>query len=248
MPHEGNLLQAAVVFLLAAVLTVPLAKRLQLGAVLGYLFAGVIIGPSVLGLIGKAVTAPFALIAHAFGGAADDFKQVDFALGSALLDESTRSRLQLVAQAMARRPDLRLTLEAQSELERERSAYQQAQLQQRLLEEKRRQLARDGQPADAVATPSAAESEDLLRAVYRRADMPKPRNLIGLAKELPAAEMEKLLLATIAVDADRMRELALARASVVRDELVRLASSTSASTCWPRLRQAPISSSCGVPR
>ncbi|MDB6051867.1 MAG: Glutathione-regulated potassium-efflux system protein KefB [Pseudomonas sp.] len=53
MPHEANLLQAAVVFLLAAVLTVPLAKRLQLGAVLGYLFAGVIIGPSVLGLIGN---------------------------------------------------------------------------------------------------------------------------------------------------------------------------------------------------
>lgn len=53
MPHEGNLLQAAVVFLLAAVLTVPLAKHLKLGAVLGYLFAGVIIGPSVLGLIGN---------------------------------------------------------------------------------------------------------------------------------------------------------------------------------------------------
>lgn len=53
MPHEGNLLQVAVVFLFAAVLTVPLAKRLQLGAVLGYLFAGVIIGPSVLGLIGN---------------------------------------------------------------------------------------------------------------------------------------------------------------------------------------------------
>ena len=51
MPHEGSLLQAAVVFLLAAVLTVPLAKRLQLGAVLGYLFAGVIIGPSVLGFV-----------------------------------------------------------------------------------------------------------------------------------------------------------------------------------------------------
>ncbi len=51
MPHEGNPLQTAVVFLMAAVLIVPLAKRLQLGAVLGYLFAGVIIGPSVLGLI-----------------------------------------------------------------------------------------------------------------------------------------------------------------------------------------------------
>jgi glutathione-regulated potassium-efflux system protein KefB len=53
MPHEGNLLEAAVVFLLAAVLIVPLAKRLQLGAVIGYLIAGVIIGPSVLGLIGN---------------------------------------------------------------------------------------------------------------------------------------------------------------------------------------------------
>ncbi|AZC17870.1 MULTISPECIES: monovalent cation:proton antiporter-2 (CPA2) family protein [unclassified Pseudomonas] len=53
MPHEGNLLQAAVVFLCAAVVTVPLAKRLQLGAVLGYLLAGVLIGPSVLGLIGN---------------------------------------------------------------------------------------------------------------------------------------------------------------------------------------------------
>ncbi|WP_025128066.1 monovalent cation:proton antiporter-2 (CPA2) family protein [Pseudomonas sp. PH1b] len=53
MPHEGNLLQAAVVFLCAAVLIVPLAKRLQLGAVLGYLLAGVLIGPSVLGLIGN---------------------------------------------------------------------------------------------------------------------------------------------------------------------------------------------------
>ena len=37
MPHEGSLLQTAVIFLVAAVITVPLAKRLQLGAVLGYL-------------------------------------------------------------------------------------------------------------------------------------------------------------------------------------------------------------------
>lgn len=53
MPEQGNMLQVAVVFLLAAVITVPLAKRLQLGAVLGYLLAGVIIGPSLLGLIGN---------------------------------------------------------------------------------------------------------------------------------------------------------------------------------------------------
>lgn len=51
MGEESSILQVAVIFLLAAVLAVPLAKKLQLGAVLGYLLAGVVIGPSVLGLI-----------------------------------------------------------------------------------------------------------------------------------------------------------------------------------------------------
>ncbi|MDF1692294.1 MAG: monovalent cation:proton antiporter-2 (CPA2) family protein [Zhongshania sp.] len=51
MPHESSLLQATVVLLLAAVLVVPLAKRLQLGAVLGYLIAGVVIGPAALQMI-----------------------------------------------------------------------------------------------------------------------------------------------------------------------------------------------------
>lgn len=51
MAEPGSLLQTAVVFLLAAVLIVPLAKRLQLGAVLGYLLAGVLIGPAALRLV-----------------------------------------------------------------------------------------------------------------------------------------------------------------------------------------------------
>lgn len=43
----------AMIFLAAAVLFVPIAKRLGLGSVLGYLLAGVIIGPFVLGLVGE---------------------------------------------------------------------------------------------------------------------------------------------------------------------------------------------------
>ncbi|WP_248747248.1 monovalent cation:proton antiporter-2 (CPA2) family protein [Pseudomonas sp. MWU12-2037] len=54
MPHEGSLLQASVILLMAAVIIVPLAKRLQLGAVLGYLLAGVLIGPQALKLLGNA--------------------------------------------------------------------------------------------------------------------------------------------------------------------------------------------------
>ena len=46
-----HFLQTAVVFLLATVIAVPLTKRFRLGAVLGYLIAGVAIGPQLLGLV-----------------------------------------------------------------------------------------------------------------------------------------------------------------------------------------------------
>src|SRR4051794_2911019 len=42
---EHTVLQNALVYLLATVIAVPLAKRLGLGAVLGYLLAGMVIGP-----------------------------------------------------------------------------------------------------------------------------------------------------------------------------------------------------------
>ena len=47
-----DLLAAAFVYLVAAVIAVPLANRLGLGSVLGYLIAGVVIGP-VLGVVGS---------------------------------------------------------------------------------------------------------------------------------------------------------------------------------------------------
>ena len=52
MESEGLLFQAFI-YLLAAVVTVPIAKQLGLGSVLGYLLAGVIVGPQVLGLVGR---------------------------------------------------------------------------------------------------------------------------------------------------------------------------------------------------
>ena len=50
--EDGSFLANAFVYLLAAVVSVPLAKRLGLGSVLGYLIAGVLIGPFALSLVG----------------------------------------------------------------------------------------------------------------------------------------------------------------------------------------------------
>lgn len=50
---EHNFLFQATIYLAAAVLFVPIAKRLGLGSVLGYLIAGVVIGPYLFGFIGS---------------------------------------------------------------------------------------------------------------------------------------------------------------------------------------------------
>ncbi|NRB38621.1 MAG: cation:proton antiporter [Pseudomonadales bacterium] len=53
--HDGGLMYQAFIFLMAAVISVPLAKRLGLGSVLGYLLAGIAIGPFAFGLVGHDV-------------------------------------------------------------------------------------------------------------------------------------------------------------------------------------------------
>lgn len=50
--HNQDFFFSALIYLGAAVIAVPLAKKLGLGSVLGYLLAGIIIGPFVFGLVG----------------------------------------------------------------------------------------------------------------------------------------------------------------------------------------------------
>ncbi|MGZ9735764.1 monovalent cation:proton antiporter-2 (CPA2) family protein [Flavobacterium sp. GNP002] len=50
---DTNFLLQAIIYLTAAVICVPIAKKLGLSSILGYLLAGIIIGPFVLGFIGQ---------------------------------------------------------------------------------------------------------------------------------------------------------------------------------------------------
>lgn len=50
---QNSFLFQAMVYLAAAVVMVPLAKKTGLGSVLGYLLAGIIIGPAILGFVGS---------------------------------------------------------------------------------------------------------------------------------------------------------------------------------------------------
>ena len=50
---DSNFLLQAIIYLTAAVICVPIAKKLGLSSIIGYLLAGIVIGPYVLGFIGQ---------------------------------------------------------------------------------------------------------------------------------------------------------------------------------------------------
>jgi uncharacterized protein involved in outer membrane biogenesis len=169
-------------------------------------------------LVTKALTSPFSLISGLIGGegAANELSTVAFDSGSASIGAAAMPGLDKVAQALRDKTSLRLTLEGTASLERERTAMQREHLNGLLLAEKRRQAATAGKDVTAVPAVTPAEYPLLLKAVYQRADIKKPRNLIGLNKDVPADDMQTLLLANLAVDEDAARQLALNRSLAVR--------------------------------
>jgi pyruvate/2-oxoglutarate dehydrogenase complex dihydrolipoamide acyltransferase (E2) component len=172
-------------------------------------------------ILAKALTSPFALISRALSGAdgADALSSVAFDAGTARISESALPGLDKVASAMLDKPSLRLTVVGTASLEREREAIQRNRLDALLLAEKRRQAASAGKDVTAVLAVSPEEAPAVLKEVYRRSSIKKPRNVLGLARDLEATEMQTLLLQSMPVDEDTVRALALSRSLAVRDYL-----------------------------
>ena len=177
---------------------------------------GPLIVKVILNVITRAITAPFSLLAHALGSGGQELSSVSFAPGSAQLAAAAEAGLDKVARALTDRPALKLTVVGTSSLDAEREGIKRERLDELLRAEKRRATVNEGAAASAQVSISPAEYPALLLDVYKRADMPKPRNVIGLAKELPQGEMEKLLLANIKVTDEDIRALAVQRGVAVK--------------------------------
>jgi uncharacterized protein involved in outer membrane biogenesis len=181
---------------------------------------GPIVFKLIVNLIVKAVTAPFSLLASVLGGGGDELSMVSFSPGSAMLAPEAKAGLDKVAKALIDRPALKMTVVGTASLEVERDGFKREQLQALLQAEKRRALSTPPNAVTPAVTPD--EYPQLLKAVYKRADFPKPRNLIGMAKDLPVPEMETLLLANLPATEANMQDLAVQRGVVVRDYLASL--------------------------
>ncbi|RYX89593.1 MAG: DUF748 domain-containing protein [Comamonadaceae bacterium] len=180
---------------------------------------GPVIFKVIANLVVKAITAPFSLLAGAFGGGGDELSMVSFAPGTSELSPEARTGLDRVAKALAERPALKMTVVGTASLDVERDAVKRERLRQLLRAEKRREAVVAGATATGTVTVSDAEAPALLKEVYRRADIRKPRNVIGIAKDLPQGEMEDLLLVNVVVTDEVIRDLAVQRGVAVRDYL-----------------------------
>ncbi|MCX5913161.1 MAG: hypothetical protein NTV04_14680, partial [Deltaproteobacteria bacterium] len=75
-------------------------------------------------------------------------------------------------------------------------------------------------PVDEVKIESA-EYPKHLKLAYKEEKFPKPKNIIGMAKDLPNPEMEKLMLTHIVINEGDLRTLASQRSARVREAFVK---------------------------
>ena len=141
---------------------------------------------------------------------------IEFAPGSSMLDASADKKLATLTKAMNDRPALRLDLAGRVDPSADREGARRINLEAKLLAAHSKA---GGGTGSSLAALPAPEREKLLKAVYDAADFPKPRNVIGLARSLPADDMEKLLLTHTPVSDEDLRMLANARAQRVKDAL-----------------------------
>lgn len=181
---------------------------------------GGIVWRVVVNLVEKAVTAPFSLLASAFGGDAAELGYVAFAPGSTELAPEAKSKLDTLVKVLLDRPALKLEISGRVDPATEQDGARRAYVASRIKAQKVADLVKQGQAANSEQiTVSAAEYPKYLERAYLAEPFDKPRNALGMTKSLPVPEMEQLMLQHALVDEMWFKSIADARALAVKKYL-----------------------------
>ncbi|MBM2773378.1 DUF748 domain-containing protein [Burkholderia territorii] len=182
---------------------------------------GGLIWRAVLNLIAKAVTSPFTLLANAFGGSGgEDLGYVEFAPGSYALTDAQQKKLDTVVKMLTEKPSIRLDLIGRVDPEKDTPGLRDAYVERLVRQQKLKDVVGQGESIDPMSVKvEPAEYTKYLTRAYKAADFKKPRNLIGLQKTLPDADMKKALADHAPADDNALRALAQQRAQAVRQYL-----------------------------
>ena len=172
----------------------------------------------IVNLITKAVTAPFALISSLTGGG-EELSFIEFDYGSAIVTEESRKKINMIGKALVERPNIKLDIEGYVDVEKDKEGAKKEELLHRIKAQKLKEILKKGEQQTAVENiqVQAEEYDKYLKQAYKAADFSKPRNILGLQKDLPPAEMEKLMINNINITDSDLRQLAAKRVQNVRD-------------------------------
>ncbi len=180
----------------------------------------------VINIITRAVTAPFALLGSAFSGGGsgggEELSYVEFDSGRASLNQIAQGKIETLAKAMNNRPALRLQLSGRADPATDLDGLKRVSMERKVKAQKLQELSGKADAPKSVDEVHIESSEypQYLRQAYRQESFPKPRNAIGLLRDLPVVEMEKLMIQHATVGEENLGELANQRAQTVRDALV----------------------------
>lgn len=182
------------------------------------------IGGIILKIIGnavmKTVTAPFAMLGSLFGGG-EELSEMAFENGRANVPAAGEAKLKSLAAALVERPGLKLDITGRYDAAADTEPLRLQAMERKLRQLKTREMRERGMPlAEGGMEVAKAEYAALLTRMYKDESFAKPRNILGLPKSLPPDEMEKLILASIAIDENDLLALGNRRAQAVRDWLI----------------------------
>jgi len=175
-----------------------------------------------INLIAKAATSPFSLLGAVFGGG-EELSFVEFDYGITTLTEPNTKKIKTIVKALHERPSLKMDLEGHVDMEKDREGLKQYLFNKKLKAQKLKEMVKKGEPAIPVddVKIEPAEYGKYLKMAYKEEKFPKPRNFLGIAKDLPDPEMEKLMLTHIEIKEGDLRTLATQRAMKVKDAILK---------------------------
>jgi len=175
-------------------------------------------------LMVKAVTSPLSLLSSMFGSG-EDFSAVQFGYGTSVVPPGEEQKLSALSRALLDRPALKVELKGYVDREKDIEAYRRELLNRKLKNEKFLTLGKEGtlKAGEKVDTIQILPEEyaTYLTAVYKKEKFPKPRNVLGLIKNLPPDEMNKLIIANTIIGKPELQALARERVVAVLNYLVR---------------------------
>ena len=181
---------------------------------------GGLIWHAVLNLLEKAVTAPFTLIAHAFGGNGEDLGYVEFTAGSATLSDADKQKLDTIVKALSDKPSIRMDLIGRVDPKVDEPALRTQYVDQMVKRQKIKDVVGNGESVDlSTVTVDQKDYDKYLAKAYKSTDFKKPRNFIGMTKTLPDDDMKAAMAANAPIDDASLRQLAQQRAQSVQQYL-----------------------------